>query len=103
MADKEGCSGWKAVLNAEPPAPFTLHVTGNCHFDDSGYTVELKPAVPQGINPNVYILHKIVHKPAHVSHHPSNVAVDYTEKVKVKYTEVQIIPDNVTVTVQVVQ
>jgi len=100
MAAKEGCSDWKAWHDSEPGSEPTLHVTGKCHFQDAGYSVELRPHVPQGINPTIYIMDKIVHKPDHVSHHPSDVGVDYKERTKARYVGIHILPDDVHVPVK---
>jgi len=100
MTNKDNCKDWEAWHDRQPPQPATLHVSGKCSFADSGYTVELKPHVPQGINPAIYILDKIVNVPAHVSHRPSTVEVEYSEKTTAKYTQVQILPDDVRVPVR---
>jgi len=90
------CSDWKSWHDFQPPGPATLYVTGKCTFPTNGYSVELKPHLPPGINPEIYILDKIVHKPSG----PANdvitaVEVRYTEKTNTHYREVHILPDNV--------
>jgi len=101
MADKGSCSGWKAWHDNQPPGPATLHVIGKCTFPTSGYSVELKRHEPQGINPQIYILDKIVHTPTgNVSQIVTDVDVKYIEKTKAKYSEVHILPDDVHVPVQ---
>jgi hypothetical protein len=100
MTSQSSCTDWKAWHDNQPPGPATLHVIGKCAFPDSGYTVELKPHEPQGINPGIYLLDKIVNVPTHVSHHPSTLDVKYSEKTTVKYSEVHILPDDVHVPVK---
>ena len=100
MTNKEGCSDWNAWHDSQPGGEPTLHVTGKCHFQDSGHSVELKPSVPQGINPTIYMLDKIVFKPSRVSHHPEDVNVNYTETTRTRYAEVHILPDDVHVPVK---
>jgi hypothetical protein len=98
------CSGWKAWHDTEPGGPPTLHVIGTCTFPTSGYSVALKPHVPQGINPAIYIMDKIVTKPTgNVSQVVTTVEIDYTEKTKTHYTEIEILPDNVRIPVKEVQ
>ncbi|WP_375414793.1 hypothetical protein [uncultured Bradyrhizobium sp.] len=46
---------WEAVADMMPPKPFSLRVTGKVKGNE-GQTVELAPAVPQGINPEILIL-----------------------------------------------
>lgn len=98
---EEHCSGWKAWHDLQPPGPATLHVTGMCQFPTSGYSVELRPAKPQGINKDIYLMDKIVHKPEGPSADViTNVKVHYSEKTNTKYTEIHIRPDGVKVPVE---
>jgi hypothetical protein len=95
------CSDWKVWHDHQPGHPATLHVTGKCIFNTGGYSVELRPAVPQGINPAIYILNRIVHKaPGPVPQVLTEVPVHYVEKTSAQYTDVQIEPDGVTVPVK---
>ena len=106
MAEKQQspCSDWKAWHDRQPGHAATLHVTGKCTFNEGGYKVELRPAVPQGINPAIYILNRIVHKPTGpVPQVITQVPVHYVEKTNARYTDVTIQPDGVTVPVQEVQ
>ena len=48
------CGDWKAWHDNQPPGPKTLYVTGKCTFNTGGYSVQLKPHEPQGINPAIY-------------------------------------------------
>jgi hypothetical protein len=104
MSNGWKCSDWKSWHDNEPPGPGTLYVTGKCTFPTSGYSVELKPLVPQGINPTIYLLEKIVREPSGPANDViTTVEVRYTEKTKARYTEVHIVPDNVHVPVKEVQ
>lgn len=97
------CSGWKAVLNMFPPGPSVLRVTGKCLFPTHGYKVTLKMAVPQGINPAILLLDKIVKPPTGpVIQIPEVVQVVYTKKTKTKYQRVTILPGGPTIPVQIV-
>jgi hypothetical protein len=97
------CSGWKAVLNMMPPGPWVLRVTGKCRFPRRGYKVTLKEAVPQGINPAILLLRKTVKPPTGpVILIPQVVNVSFTKKTKTKYSHVTILPDGVTIKVQIV-
>lgn len=98
------CSDWKAWHDFQPPGPATLYVTGKCTFPTSGFSVELKPHVPPGINPSIYLLDKIVHKPTGpVNEVITTVDVRYEEKTKVHYVDVEILPDKINVPVKEVQ
>lgn len=97
------CSGWKAVSNRQPPGPATLRVTGKCVFPRLGYKVKLVKAVPQGINPAILLLRKVVKPPAPSSPaYPVSIPVEYTQKGGTNYTHVTILPDGKTVKVQIV-
>jgi len=97
------CGGWKAVLNMMPPGPWILRVTGKCLFRTHGFKVTLKDAVPQGINPAILLLRKTVKPPTGiVIQTPEVVNVTYTKKTKTKYSKVTILPDGVTINVQIV-
>jgi hypothetical protein len=98
------CGDWKAWHDVQPPGPKTLHVTGKCTFPTGGYTVQLRPHEPQGINPGIYLLDKIVNSPTGMANQVvTTVDVHYSEKTDAIYTEVQIIPDNVHVPVKEIQ
>ena len=103
-SNKDKCSDWKAWHDRQPGHPATLHITGKCKFNTGGYKVTLQPAVPQGINPEIYILNKIVHAPSGpATQVVTDVPVHYTEKTDARYTEVDIHPDGAKVPVKEVQ
>lgn len=94
------CSGWKAVHNFQPPGPATLHVTGKCVFNTSGFKVTLQKAVPQGINQFILLLRKIVTPPTGiVLPVVTTVPVSFKLKTNTKYTHVTILPEGVTIKV----
>jgi hypothetical protein len=98
------CSDWKAWHDSQPAGPPTLYVTGTCTFPTSGYSVELKPHVPPGINPAIRILDKVIRKPTGpVNEVITTVEVRYSEKTKEHYTEVEIHPDDIRIPAKEVQ
>ncbi len=65
MNEKKGnCSDWSAIHDFMPPGPARLTVNGKCTFPTPGYKVTLKKKVPQGINPSILLLEKIVIPPS---------------------------------------
>ena len=95
------CRDWYASHDHMPGKPKTLYVTGKCTFPTEGFGVELKPAVPQGINPKIYLLEKIVHKPKDlVPDVKTTVEVRYEEQTDTEYDQVTILPDGVTIDVE---
>ena len=98
---KEKCSDWKAWHNRIPGQPATLHVVGQCTFPTDGFTVQLKPIVPQGINPKIYLLERIVHEPqGPVPLVVTVEAFEYREQTDAQYDEVHILPDGVSFPVE---
>lgn len=96
------CSDWKAWLNLQPgTSPPTLHVSGNCQFPTSGYSVELVPANRKEQQVDVYVLRKVVHKPEGMALQViSDVPVKYTKETTAQYKTVLIKPDKVRVPVE---
>jgi hypothetical protein len=79
-----------------PGSEPTLYVTGQCTFRTLGYKVELHRAEPQGINPAILLLRKEVTPPGGPAGDKiETVDVRYEEKTRARYTQVQIVPDDV--------
>ena len=101
-ASQGKCGGWRAWHDRMPPGPATLHVHGRCTFPTSGYKVKLVKAVPQGINPAILLLRRMVTPPAGiVLPVVQTIPVVFKLKTNAKYTHVTILPDGVTVKVKV--
>ena len=73
-------STFKAVMDRQPGTEPRLHVTGDVEVPTTGWTLALKRASPQGINPRVLIL-DLTAKPPH------GAAGDVVLKPEVNYTE----------------
>jgi hypothetical protein len=103
-ANQGKCTGWEAWEDQMPPGPSTLHVTGKCRFPTHGYKVKLKKAVPQGINPSILLLNKVVTAPSGpVIQVPEVVEVNYKQRVKKgQYKKVTILPEGKTIRVKIV-
>ena len=86
------CRGWEAWLSKEPPIPpVTLHVIGTCTFPTSGYTAELRPSDPQGINPWDLLLDLVVQAPSGpVPDVLTDVDIHYEAEVETEYETVTI-------------
>lgn len=95
------CRNWKAWHDREPGGPPTLHVTGSCRFPTHGFKVIIRKAAPQGINPAIRLLRKVVTPPSGpVILVPQTIQVHYREKTNAKLTHVTILPEVVTIKVQ---
>jgi hypothetical protein len=68
-------------------------VTGKCTFPTDGYSVRLERAEPQGINPAVLLLDRIVTPlPGAAAQLVSEEVVNYSEGTRFTYTGVMIQP-----------
>jgi hypothetical protein len=102
-SEKHNCKNWSAVHDFMPPRPARLKVRGECTFPTPGFKVTLKKAVPQGINPTILILEKIVVKPTGIEPQiVTTIPVEYEETTDQPTKEVVIMPDDTKITVQVV-
>ena len=101
MTLKIECGKWTAVHDFMPPLPARLSVSGECNTPTPGFKITLEKAVPQGINPDILILTKAVAPPTGIEpQHPTTERVSYNEKTNQHYTDVTILPDNVTIKVK---
>jgi hypothetical protein len=102
-AGQSSCHSWKAWLEVTPTGPWTLRVTGICHFPKHGYKVTFKPAAHQEIDPKKLLLNRIVKAPAGmVIQTPEDVNVNYSQAATAKYTVVTIMPEGLKLKVQIV-
>ena len=77
-----------------------LSVSGEVTMPTPGYTVTLKKAVPQGINPAILLLEKVIVAPKHREpDHVVVVHVSFAEHTLHLYKEVSILPDGPVVTI----
>lgn len=92
---------FKAIHNFFPPQPPTLTVTGSVEVPTPGWKLELTKAEPQGINPDILLLNLKRTPPDGIEpQHLVTMSVRYEETTSVKYTQVTIHPDDVTVPVE---
>jgi hypothetical protein len=92
---------WTAIHDFMPPGPARLSVKGKCTFPTPGFKVTLKRKEPQGINPSILILEKVVIAPTkRQPQHPFEVVVEYLEKTNTHYSSVQILPEGTEIPVK---
>jgi hypothetical protein len=105
VASSQGkCTGWSAAQALYSLTPPSLSVKGKCTFPTHGYKVSLKEAVPQGINPSILLLQKIVTPPSgFVIQVPQTIDVSFLKKTKMLYTHVTILPEVTTIEVKQVK
>jgi len=92
---------WTAIHDFMPPEPARLTVKGKCTFPTPGFKVTLKRKEPQGINPLILILEKVVVAPTkREPQHPSKVDVEYLAKTNTHYSDVEILPEGTKIAVK---
>ena len=108
MRELHGCDckigSWTAVLNTMPPEKPRLAVTGVCTCPTGGYLTSLSKATPQGTNPNILLLELTTIPPSgNVTQMVTDFDVIYKEKDSPNYTDVTILPCNITIKVEVIR
>ena len=95
------CSNWQAWHTIRSGTS-TLHVSGRCQFPTAGFKVELIRKEPQGINPRILILEKVVTAPSGpVSEVVTVEKVTYSEEAaSTQFSHVTVLPDGITVPVK---
>lgn len=95
---------WVAWHDFMPGSPPTLHVKGVVTCPTTGYKAVLKPSVPQGFNPAIYLLDLVITKPGpnEIVHQTvTDLTVHYREDTSNSYSQVTIQPEGVTVDVSI--
>lgn len=94
---------FSAVLTRELPGPGVLRVDGECTLHTTGYQIALVRQVPQGVNPRDLLLQLVLTPPVDVVA-PVLTAypVSYEETTEVYFETVTILPDGVSVEVQII-
>ena len=96
------CSNWKASQDRMPPTVAPVRVTGECEFPTQGYRVELKRKEPQGINPRILMLERIIHEPdGAVADVVTIEQVEYVDDGNTEYDQVHIVNEDVLLNVEV--
>ena len=85
------CRDWYASHDHQPPGPARLNVTGMCTFPKTGYTAELQPLEPQGINPNDLLMKLVIHEPEVGGDALTDVEVRFQMETETEYDTVTIV------------
>lgn len=75
----EHSQDWHAWVNAMPPGPSTLHVSGHVSVPDGNKVAKLVRAVPQGFNPRILMLDLEMHDAKASQASDTLVKVHYSE------------------------
>jgi hypothetical protein len=96
MPSTKTSAEWSATLHHE-----MLKVHGEFSFPTPGYKVHLKKKQPQGINPAILLLEKVVVVPTGIEpDHVVTVPVSFEEHTTAHYHEVEILPDGIKIKVK---
>lgn len=85
------CRDWYAWHDHEPPGPARLNVTGVCTFPTTGYTTELQPMEPQGINPKDLLMKLVIDEPEIGGAAITDVEVRFQKETDTEYESVTIV------------
>jgi len=98
------CKDWKAWHDVMPGTPSAkLHVTATCQFPTAGYSVELVPEPGREQKPPVYVLKRVVHKPAGMAAQViTDAPLEYSAEAAGEYKTVLIKPERKRIPVKVV-
>lgn len=95
------CYDWRAVQYFGRAGSGPLTVTGACRVPTAGHSVELRRHVPQGINPAVLLLDRVLIEPTDPAAQViTEVPVRYTEEADLLYDTVTILPDGTSISVK---
>ena len=95
------CRRWEAWHDFMPGKTPTLYVTGVCSTPTPGYRIKLEVATPQGKNPKILLLRKVVTPPTITPDvQVTSVEVRFTKKTKFEYKQVTILPEVKTINVK---
>jgi hypothetical protein len=107
MRELHGCNckkdTWTAILDTMPPEKARLTVTGTCTCPTGGFKTSLRKATLQGINPEILLLMLVTEPPSGVTNQMvTDYDVAYHEHDSPRYTNVMILPCEITIGVKVV-
>ena len=107
MNDLHGCNckegSWSAILDTMPPGKPRLRVTGVCTCRTSGFKAHLQKSEPQGFNPSILLLRLTTAPPSGAANDViTDYDVRYDEPDSPRYTQVTILPCDITIPVEVV-
>lgn len=103
MCDVRRSFDWTAYIDHRSEGGPVLRVYGVCEMPTSGYSLCLRPLIPQGFNPTILILQLLEQRPESAPRVITNTPVMYEqmlEGLKHPILEVHITPINVKIPVR---
>ena len=85
------CRDWYASHDHQPPGPLTLRIRGVCEVPGEGFTAQLQPLEPQGVNPADLLMKLIIQEPDTIDGDPEDVDVVYEAETDIEYETISIV------------
>ena len=85
------CRDWYASHDHQPPGPKTLRIQGVCEVPGAGFTAQLQPLEPQGVNPADLLMKLIIQEPDTIEGEPEEVEVLYERETEDGYETISIV------------
>lgn len=85
------CRDWYASHDHQPPGPMTLRIRGVCEVPGEGFTAQLQPLEPQGVNPADLLMKLIIQEPDTIEGEPEAVDIVYETETDIEYETISIV------------
>ena len=85
------CRDWTATHDHEPSGTATLRIRGICEVPGEGYTAQLQPLEPQGVNPADLLMKLIVQEPDTIEGEPTDIDVVYETETDAEYECISVV------------
>lgn len=85
------CRDWSATHEADASGSTTLRIRGICEVPSEGFTAQLQPLEPQGVNPADLLMKLIVQEPDTIEGEPGEIEVLYETETDAPYECVSVV------------
>lgn len=85
------CRDWYASHDHQPPGPMTLRIQGICEVPGQGFTAQLQPLEPQGVNPADLLMKLIIQEPDTIEGEPEDVEVIYVTETEMEFETISVV------------
>lgn len=85
------CRDWYASHDHQPPGPKVLRIRGICEVPGEGFTAQLQPLEPQGVNPADLLMKLIIQEPDTIEGDPTEIEIVYETETDNEYDCVSVV------------
>lgn len=85
------CRAWSATHDHGPSGTATLRIRGICEVPGDGFTAQLQPLEPQGVNPADFLMKLVVQEPDTIEGDPAEVEVLYETETDTEYECISVV------------